>query len=66
MSGVSPFRKVRTGRQFLTQWRIDLHELHRYWPTMIEKDEAEFKRRETIIWREERERERARKGKKGK
>jgi hypothetical protein len=39
-SGVSPFRELRTGRQFLLMWRVDPNEFHRYWPSMIEEEEA--------------------------
>lgn len=52
-SGVGPFREVRTGRQFLNNWRIDPNELHRYMPSLIEKDEAEFKRLELIAWKDD-------------
>ncbi len=52
-SGVGPFRELRTGRQFLNMWRIDPNELHRYMPSLIEKDEAEFKRLELIEWKDE-------------
>lgn len=52
-SGVAPFRKPRMSRQFLLQWRMDPRELHTYWPTLIEDEEAEFKRMELIAWKDE-------------
>jgi len=52
-SGVAPFRKPRMSRQFLLQWRMDPRELHSYWPTLIEDEEAEFKRLELIAWKDE-------------
>ena len=52
-SGVGPFREVRTGRAFLLMWRADPNEFHRYWPSLAEKEEAEFKRLELIAWKDE-------------
>ena len=49
-SGVAPFRKVRMGRQLLLPWKVDPHEMHRYWPAMIEDEEKEFTRVERIKW----------------
>ena len=40
--------------------------MHRYWPSMIEDEQMKFKRAERIIWYDEREKKRARRGKKGK
>jgi hypothetical protein len=63
-SGVGPFRKLRMGRQLLVQWKADMHEMHRWWPSLIEDEEMAFKRMETIKWRDEREKKRARRKKK--
>lgn len=52
-SGVSVFRELRMSRQFLLMWRIDPNEFHRYWPSLIENEEAEFKRLELISWKDE-------------
>lgn len=52
-SGVGPFRELRTGRAFLLMWRADPNEFHRYWPSLAEKEEAEFKRLELISWKDE-------------
>ena len=52
-SGVSPFRELSMGRQSLLMWRIDPNEFHRYWPSLIQDEQAEFKRLELIAWKDE-------------
>ena len=63
-SGIKPFREVRMSRAFLIPWRADMHELHRYWPSMVEDEQRDFKRRERLEWIDEREKKLARRGKK--
>jgi hypothetical protein len=50
-SGIKPFRGVRFGRIVDFNWKIDLHEFHRYWPAMGDQEEAERKKIELIRYK---------------